>query len=79
MCVQFSYDVVDGLVYVELFAAEYVDEGSVPIGECVNADVAFCDYDESAYSPLGRVLTGTVDERVWWSDLVHPDNVGKLV
>ena len=72
-------DVVDGPVNVELFAAENVDEGRVPVREGVNADVALSDYDESADSPFGGIIAGTIDERVGWGDLVHPDNVGKLV
>ena len=77
--VELGDDVVDSLVNVELFAAEDVDEGCVSVGEGVNADVALSDYDEPADSPFRRGLAGAVDESVGGSDLVHPDNVGKLI
>src|SRR5437660_5547052 len=77
--VQLGDDVVDSLVNIELFAAEDVDEGHVSVREGVNADVAFSDYDESADSPFRRIIAGAIDESVGWGDLVHPDNVGKLV
>ena len=79
MGIELGDDVVDGLVNVELFAAEDVDEGRVSVWEGVNADVALSDDDESADSPFGRIVAGTIDERVGWGDLVHPDNVGKLI
>ncbi len=72
-------DVVDGLVDVELFAAENVDEGRIFVREGMYADVALSDYDEAADSPFRRILSGVIDERVGRSDLVHPDNIGKLV
>jgi len=77
--IEFGDDVVDGLVNIELFAAENVDEGRVSVGEGVNADVALGDYDESADSPFRRIIAGAIDESVGRGDLVHPDNVGKLV
>ena len=77
--VQLGDDVVYGLVNVELFAAEDVDEGRVSVGEGVNADVALSDYDESADSPFSRIIAGAIDESVGRGDLVHPDNVRKLV
>jgi len=77
--VQLGDDIVDSLVNIELFAAEDVDEGRVSVGEGVNADVAFSDYDESADSPFRRIIAGAIDESVGRGDLVHPDNVGKLV
>jgi len=77
--VELGDDVVDGLVNVELFAAEDVDEGCVSVWEGVNADVALSDYDEPADSPFGGIVAGAVDESVGGSDLVHPDNVGKLL
>ena len=79
MSVKFGDDIVDSLVDIELFAAEDVDEGGVPIGECVNTDMALRDYNESADSPLGRILARSVDESVGRADLVHPDNVRQLV
>jgi hypothetical protein len=72
-------DIVDGFVNVELSAAENVDEGRVPVREGVNADVALSDYDEPADSPFRRIVTGAIDESVGRGDLVHPDNVGKLI
>jgi len=75
-CVEFGDDVVDSFVNVELFAAEHVDECRVPVGESVYADVTLRDYDETADSPLRRVLRRAVDERVRRADLVHPDDVG---
>jgi len=77
--VELGDDVVDGLVNVELFAAEDVYEGCVSVREGVNADVALSDYDEPAHSPFGGIVAGAVDESVGGSDLVHPDNVGKLI
>jgi len=77
--VELGDDVVDGLVNVELFAAEDVDESCVSVWESVNADVALCDNDEPADSPFGGIVAGAVDESVGGSDLVHPDNVGKLI
>ena len=79
MSVQLGDDVVDSLVNIELFAAEDVDEGHVSVREGVNANVAFGDYDESADSPFRRIIAGAIDESVGRGDLVHPDNVGKLV
>ena len=79
MSVQLGDDVVDGLVNVELFAAEDVDEGRVSVWEGVNADVALSDYDEAADSPFRRIVAWAIDESVGWGDLVHPDNVGKLI
>lgn len=79
MGIQLGYDVIDGFVYVELFAAKNVDERGVPVGECVYADVAFSDYDESADSPFCRIFGWTVDERVGRRDLVHSYHVGKFV
>src|SRR5919108_2488735 len=77
--VQFGNDIVDGFVNVELFTAEHVDKRRVPVGEGVYADVAFCDDDESADTPLSRILAWSVDERVRRTDLVHADHVWKLV
>jgi len=77
--VQLGDDVVYGLVNVELFAAENVDEGRVSVREGVNANVALSDYDESADSPFRRIIAGAIDESVGRGDLVHPDNIGKLV
>jgi len=77
--VQLGDDVVDGLVNVELFAAEDVDEGRVFVWEGVNADVALSDYDEATDSPFRRIVTWTIDESIWWGDLVHPDNIGKFI
>ncbi len=79
MSIKFGDDVVDGLVDVELFAAENVDEGRVLVREGVYADVALGDYDEAADSPFGRIVAWAIDECVGWGDLVHPDNIGKLV
>ena len=79
MSVQLGDDVVDSLVNIELFAAEDVDEGCVSVREGVNTNVAFSDYDESADSPFRRIIAGAVDESVGRGDLVHPDNIGKLV
>ncbi len=79
MRVQFGDDVVDGLVNVELFAAEDVDEGRVSVWEGVNADVALSDYDEAADSPFRRIVARAIDESVGRGDLVHSDNVGKLI
>ena len=79
MGIELGDDVVDGLVNVELFAAEDVDEGRVSVWEGVYADVALSDYDEPADSPFRRILTGPIDESVGRGDLVHPDNVGKLI
>jgi hypothetical protein len=72
-------DVIDGFVNVELFAAEYIDESCVSVWEGVNADVALGDYDEPADSPFGGVVAGAIDESVGGSDLVHADNVWKLI
>src|SRR2546422_9571688 len=77
--VQLGDDVVDSLVNIELFAAENVDEGRVSVREGVNTDVAFSAYDASADSPFRRTIAGPIDESVGRRDLVHPDNVGKLV
>jgi len=71
--------VVHGLVYVELFAAEDVDERVSPVREGVYADVALGDDDEAADAPLGWVVVGTVDEGVGRSDLGHGDDVRQLV
>ena len=79
MSVQLGDDVVDGLVNVELFAAEDVDEGRVSVREGVNADVALSDYDEAADSPFRRIVAWAIDESIGRGDLVHPDNVGKLI
>ncbi len=79
MSIKLGDDVVDGLVDVELFAAENVDEGRIFVREGMYADVALSDYDEAADSPFRRILSGVIDERVGRSDLVHPDNIGKLV
>src|SRR6266581_2794715 len=62
--VQLGDDVVDGLVNVELFAAEDVDEGRVSVWEGVNADVALSDYDEAADSPFRRIVAWAIDESV---------------
>jgi len=77
--VQLGDDVVDSLVNIELFAAEDVDEGRVSVREGVNANVALSDYDEPAHSPFRRIIAGAIDESVGRGDLVHPDNIGKLV
>jgi len=77
--VQLGDNVVDGLVNVELFAAEDVDEGRVSVGEGVNADVALSYYDEPTDSPFRRIVAWAIDESIGRSDLVHPDNVGKLI
>ncbi len=47
--------------------------------EGVNADVALSDYDEAADSPFRRIVAWAIDESVGRGDLVHPDNVGKLI
>ena len=73
------HDIVHCLVYVELFAAENVDERGTSIRESVYADVALGDYDEAADPPFFRVVFWTVDESVGRSDLVHRDNVRELV
>jgi hypothetical protein len=77
--IQLGDDIVDGLVNVKLFATEDVDESRASVRECMNADVALSDYDESADSPFGRIVAGPIDECVGRSDLVHPDNVGKFI
>ncbi len=79
MSVELGDDVVDCFVNVELFAAEDVYESCVSVWEGVNADVALGDYDEPADSPFGGIVSGAIDESVGRSDLVHPDNVGKLI
>ena len=77
--VELGDDVVDCLVNVELFAAKDVYESCVSVWEGVNADVALSNYYEPADSPLGGIVAGAIDESVGRSDLVHPDNVGKLI
>ena len=79
MSVKLGDDVVNCLVNVELFAAEDIDESCVSVRESVNADVAFSDNDEPADSPFGGIVAGAIDESVGGSDLVHPDDVGKLI
>lgn len=77
--IKLSNDVIDRFVNVELFAAEDIDERSVSVRESVNTDVALGDYDEPANSPFGGIVAGAIDESVGGSDLVHPDNIGKLI
>lgn len=79
MSIKFGNDIVDGLVNIELFATEDIDESCVSVRESVNADVALSDNDEPAHSPFGGIAPGAIDESVGGSDLVHPDNVGKLI
>lgn len=77
--VKLSDDVIDRFVNVELFAAEDIDESRASVRESVNADMALGDNDEPANSPFGGIVAGAIDESVGRSDLVHPDNVGKLI
>ena len=77
--IKLSDDVIDSFVNVELFAAEDIDESRVSVRESVNADVALSDNDEPADSPFGGIVAGAIDESVGGSDLVHPDDVGKLI
>ena len=72
-------DIVDRLVNVELLAAEDIDESCIPVGEGVNANVALSNYHEPADPPLRRIIARAIDESVRRSDLVHPDNVRKLI
>jgi hypothetical protein len=77
--VKLCNNIVDGLVNVELFTAENVDKRRASVRKRVNANVALSNNNEPAHSPLSRVLAGTIDERVGRRDLVHPNNVGKLI
>ena len=79
MSVKLGDDIVDSLVNIELLTAEDIDEGRVPVRKGVNADVALSDYYEPADAPLRRIIARTIDESVRRGNLVHPDNVGKLV
>src|SRR3989442_2104899 len=76
---KFGCDVVDGRVNVELFAAENVHERMLVVWEGVNTDVAFGNDHEATDPPLCWIPFGFVYEYVWRGDLVHVDNIRKLV
>ncbi len=79
MSVEFGDNVVDGLVNVELFAAEDVNECRVSVGESVNADVTLSDYHESADAPFSWIFAWPVDESVGWSNLVHSNDIRQFI
>src|SRR6266568_2488501 len=72
-------NVVDGLVNVELLAAENVHERMPIVGEGVNTDVALGNDHEATDSPLCRIPRRFVYEHVRCCDLVHVDNTRKLI
>src|SRR5207249_6763553 len=72
-------DVVDGLVNVEVLATENVHERMPIVRERVNTDVALGNDHEATDPPLCRISFRFVYEHVRRCDLVHVDNIRKVI
>src|SRR6266542_4679564 len=79
MGIKLRCDVVDGFVNIELLAAENVHERMLVVWKGVNTDVALGNDHETTDPPLCRIPLRFVYEHVRRCDLVHVDNIRKVI
>ena len=71
-------DIGHRLIVVEVFAGKDIQAEVAPLGEGVNADVAFGDEHEAGYPPIFRHLA-VILEDVRGHDLGHVDQVRAVI